>query len=380
MVHQSLSASANSCIFPVLVACILNWHLTKVSAEESAHRADRPLAPLPELSASLDPKKVKLGKKLFFDGRLSGDATISCASCHMPSQAWCEGLELSGGYPGTLYFRNTPTIANVVHAKHIYWDGRLPANDLATVVRDHISEAHFMQADGRLVIERIRQVPEYESGFREAFGGEPSYGRILNAVSEFVKSIRSTDVPFDLYLSGNEAAISDEARRGLELFRGKAYCVSCHNGPMLSDNEFHNLGLPANPRIFSEPQRHITFRRFMRTLGISEYASLQHDVGAYCVTKQKHDQGRFRTPTLREVSRTAPYMHDGSLATLKEVVEFYNRGGGTGPNKDPALVPLDLGPAEQRYLVAFLKTLSGKLPDGETSPLPPYELRTRGEN
>ena len=367
-------AIAATCVWLVLVQA------SAVEADETGTREVRPLAPLPQLSAQPDPKKIELGRQLFFDGRLSGDATIRCATCHVPEKAWCDGLPLSKGYPGTLYFRNTPTIANVAHAKYVYWDGRLPASDLPTVVRDHIAEAHFMQADGRLVIERLRQVPEYENGFESAFGGEPTYGRILDAVSAYVASIGSADVPFDRYLAGEQDAISQQAKRGLQLFRGKANCIGCHDGPMLSDEGFHNLGLPANTEIFGVPERHITFRRFMRTLGVSEYASLRDDVGLYCVTKQPRDRGRFRTPSLREVGRTAPYMHDGSLATLEDVVAFYNRGGGEGPNKDPALEPLDLTDEEQQSLVAFLETLSGKLPEVNAAEPPPYELRKRGEN
>ena len=347
--------------------------------QETDDVAPPALAPLPA-APELSPERVELGKRLFFDGRLSGDATIRCATCHAPDKAWCDGLPLSQGYPGTLYFYNTPTIANVVHAKYVYWDGRLPATDLPTVVRDHISEAHFMQADGRLVIERLRQVPQYAEAFQEAFGGEPTYGRILAAVSDFVKSVRSHDVPFDRYLEGDNTAMSEQERRGLELFRGQANCIQCHHGPMLSDGRFHNLGLPPNRDVFQTPLRHITYRRFMRTLGVSDYANLRIDVGLFAVTKQPSDRGCFRTPSLREVSRTAPYMHNGLLVTLEDVVGFYNRGGGDDPHKDPQLKPLDLNDQEQKALVAFLKTLSGAVWEITPPESPPYELRTLGEN
>ncbi|MCH7870722.1 MAG: cytochrome-c peroxidase, partial [Planctomycetes bacterium] len=145
-----------------------------------------PLAPLPEPDAVPNPEQVELGRLLFFDTRLSGDDTVSCATCHNPQKGWADGLPMSVGYPGSLYFRNTPTILNASSSQYLYWDGRLGGHDLATLVRDHISEAHFMQADGRLVLERMRQVPEYERRFTDAFGGEPTYGRILNAVAAFV--------------------------------------------------------------------------------------------------------------------------------------------------------------------------------------------------
>lgn len=337
------------------------------------------LKPLPTLE-SPDVAQVALGRMLFFDPRLSGDATISCATCHSPEHGWADGLELSKGYPGSLYFRNTPTVMNASLNGLVYWDGRLPASDLPTVVRDHIAEAHFMQADGRLVIERMRQIPEYESTFKTTFGGEPTYGRILNSVAAFVKSLNSIDVPFDKFMNGDKSALSESAQRGLELFLGKAGCVRCHHGAMLSDGKFHSLGLDANPDIFRTPERHITFRRFFRTLGVRSYEHLKNDIGVGCVTKMDHDREQMRTPTLREVSNTAPYMHDGQLATLKDVVAFYNAGGGSRASKDKLLKPLELGDAEQSDLVEFLKSLSGKPPDATKPELPEYELRTLGEN
>ncbi len=337
------------------------------------------IAPLPDVQPP-PRQQVDLGRRLFFDKRLSGDATLSCASCHQPQKAFTDGLPLSQGYPGTLYFRNTPTLLNVVHLKRLYWDGRLPANDLPTMVRDHISEAHFFQADGRLVIERIRQVPEYEATFRDVFGGEPTYGRILKSLAAFVASLQSRNVPFDRFLQGEQEALSDAAQRGWELFRGKAGCIQCHHGPMLTDHGFHNLGLAPNPEIFQTPERHITFRRFFRTLGVPNYFNLREDVGLYCISKEQQDQGRFRTPSLREVARTAPYMHDGQLATLDDVITFYNQGGGSRPGRDPLLKPLNLTAAEQKELVAFLRSLSGEPLLIEPPTIPAYQTRRLGEN
>lgn len=340
----------------------------------------RSLAPLPALESQANPKQVEMGRLLFFDTRLSGDDTISCAVCHDPDRGWTDGGPMSIGYPGSLYFRNTPTVVNVVYGRYMYWDGRLPASDLATLVRDHISEAHFLQADGRLVIERLRQVPAYEDGFKEAFGGEPTYGRILDAVAAFVTTLRSQNIPFDRYLDGDESAFSDSTKRGLELFRGKAGCIQCHDGSMLSDEGFHNVGLPPNPDIFRMPQRHITFRRFFRTLGLGKAAELREDPGLYAITKEAQDWGKFRTPTLREVSNTPPYMHDGSIGTLEEVVSFYDAGGGPGAGKDPRLRPLGLTDQEKGDLVEFLKSLAG---DPVTVPRPQhpeYVLRALGEN
>lgn len=371
----------------LIVAALVGMGHWAVAAPETptgiAARQSVPaeLAALPALAQPPDPRQAALGKLLFFDLRLSGDATIGCASCHDPDNGWSDGLPLSKGYPGSLYFRNTPTVINAAHGSYLYWDGRLPASDLPTVVRDHISEAHFLQADGRLIVERLRQIPAYEDGFKEAFGGEPTYSRLLNAVTAFLQTLRSRDVPFDQYLRGDGNAISAPARRGLELFTGKARCAQCHDGAMLSDGGFHNLGLPTHPDIFATPERHITFRRFFKMLGVSEYATLRDDLGLYAITKQPGDRGRFRTPTLRELVDTAPYMHDGSIETLEEVVRFYSEGGGTGPGKDPALRPLGLTEGEIRDLVEFLETLSGSpiTVDLATVNMRLYELRGPGD-
>lgn len=326
------------------------------------------LGPLP-MPPELKAEEVALGKMLFFDGRLSGDGTTSCASCHIPEKGFTDGEPLSAGYPNTLYFRNTPTLVNTAFKKLVYWDGRLPGSDLPTVVRDHLTEAHFMQADGRLIIERLRQVPDYESAFKKVYGKEPSYGKILEAVSAYVKSLHSEEVPFDRYLSGKSKTLSDAAERGLRLFTGKADCVQCHSGPMLTDDGFHKLGVPENPEVFNEPLRHITFRRFFKTLGVEGYATLREDVGLYAVTKEGKDRGFFKTPSLREVGRTAPYMHNGIFKTLEEVVDFYDR-----------IKSLNLSDQEKKDLVEFLNALSGKEWAVESPLLPGYQARELGKN
>lgn len=339
-----------------------------------------PLAPLLAPDVAANPRQVELGRLLFFDTRLSGDDTVSCATCHDPQQGWADGLPMSVGYPGSLYFRNTPTVLNASMSQFLYWDGRLGGHDLATLVRDHIAEAHFMQADGRLVLERMRQVLDYERRFIDVFGGEPTYGRILKAVSAFVRTVRSVNVPFDRYLDGDETALSESAQRGLALFQGKAGCIGCHHGAMLADDRFHNIGLPPTMDIFYEPLRHITLRRFFRTLGLGDAAALREDPGLYGVTKQTSDWGRFRTPTLREVARTPPYMHDGSLATLEAVIDFYDRGGGTTEHKDPLLQSLNLNDSEKADLIEFLKSLSGDPVIIAPPDRVAYDLRRLGDN
>ncbi|VAW39101.1 hypothetical protein MNBD_CHLOROFLEXI01-4629 [hydrothermal vent metagenome] len=327
------------------------------------------LTPFAEPPKTYEDAQVLLGKYLFFDSRLSGDANVSCASCHQPDNAFTDGMALSDGYTGMGYFRNTPTLYNMVYNEEaVYWDGRLDATDLPTTVRDHITEAHFMAMDGRLMVERIKQVPEYVQLFQDALGSNPSFGGILNSLTAYVHSLNTAVTPYDLYTAGDDTALSEEAAAGLTLF--EASCASCHSGPTLSDGNFYVSGVPENGDIWADPMRHITFRRFFRQLGVPNYRNLTEDVGHYAVTKADGDWGAFRTAPLREVAHTPPYMHNGTFATLDEVVAFYNDG-------------LDLGltAEEMSQLVAFLNSVSSsELPAVEATDQPAYQLRTLGDN
>ncbi len=321
---------------------------------------------LPLKSAKLD--QVELGKMLFFDPRLSGDGAISCASCHEPKNGWGDGQALSEGYPGSRYFRNAKTILNAVYGKTFFWDGRLSGSDIPTVVRDSLTESHFMNMDGRLMQERLKQVPHYVELFQKAFGGEPSFGKTLSAIAAFIQTIVSKNVPFD------QGKLTAGAKRGLTLFQGKAGCIQCHNGPYFSDGKAHNLGVPENPEIISDPQRHITLRSFYKSMGVPGYEVLKKDVGYFTVSKNRKDVGKFLTPTLREVSRTGPYMHNGTFHKLEDVIEFYNRGGGDDGQKSPLLKPLKLSLEEKKALIAFLQSLSGEEVVVQQPALPEYQL------
>lgn len=328
------------------------------------------LAPLAQLAPPAA-AQVELGRHLFFDKRLSGDASLSCASCHNPEHAYTDAKPLAAGYPGTLYFRNAPSVINAAHKRTLTWDGRLSGSDLETQVRDAITETHSMNMDGRLMLERLKQVPEYVRMFQEAFGenAEPSFGRTLKAIAAFERSLVSTNVAFDRFVGGDTGALSLAAKQGYELFVGKARCVTCHNGPMLTDWTPHRLDVPDNPEIFKNPERHLTFRAVFKALGVPNYTNLRTDVGRYTVSKQHHDRGRFVTPSLREIGRTAPYMHNGTLTTLADVVAFYSKGG--GPNSELG-APLNLSAAEQSNLVAFLESLTGDALAIETPPTYSY--------
>jgi cytochrome c peroxidase len=302
----------------------------------------------------VDAKKAELGKRLFFDKRLSGDVALSCATCHIPDKGFGDGLALSKAYPGSEGFRNTPTLINVAHKGTWFHDGRLGTN-LNDVTREMLTETYLMNMDMRLMQERLKQDPVYVQMFDEAGYGEPSNGSVRKAIPEYLKTLTSRNAPVDT------GTMSDAAQNGLDLFTGKAGCVACHSGPLYTDEKPHNIGVPENPEIWNDPRRHITFATFGIFMGIENYMNIRRDPGAHVRTHKADgtDIGKFMTPTLRELKQTAPYMHNGTVATLAEVVAFYNDGGGADPNKDPLIKPLGLSREEQADLVAFLEALSG---------------------
>ena len=323
--------------------------------------------------------KADLGRYLFFDPRLSGDAATSCATCHNPGKAWTDGLALSAGYTSNKYFRNTPTLLNAARQNYLFWDGRIDGADLESAVRDHLAEAHFMHVDGRLLVERMLQVPEYSDAFLDLYGSEASYGKVLNALAAFVGALNSSeDNPLMRYRAGDSAALSPQAAAGYVLFDGKAGCSVCHSGELLSDGQFHVTGVPDNPDIFSDPARHITFRRFFKQFAVGDFDDLRSDPGLFALTHDESDSGSFKTPSLLEVAATAPYMHNGMFATLEQVVGFYDAGGGASADRSPGLSPLGLTELEIAGLVAFLESLSSPATVVSAPDLPGYALRPLG--
>lgn len=308
----------------------------------------------PIKAPKVDAKKAALGKRLFFDQRLSGDAAISCSTCHIPEKGFSDGLALSKAYPGSDGFRNTPTLINTAQKAAWFHDGRLGTN-LNDVTRESITETYNMNMDMRLMQERVKQDPIYVKMFQEAGYGEPSNGSIRKAIPEYLKTLTSRGSAFD---SGK---MSLAARKGFELFKGKAQCASCHSGNRFSDDQPHNTGVPNNPDIWKDPRRHMTYVTFGLFMGIENIMNIRRDVGAHVRSHKVDgsDIGKFMTPTLRELKSTAPYMHNGMIKTLADVVNFYNEGGGKDANKDPRLKPLGLNANERANLVVFLESLSG---------------------
>ncbi|MBI5342674.1 MAG: cytochrome-c peroxidase [Deltaproteobacteria bacterium] len=316
----------------------------------------RPLPPPPVPEGNPQTvEKIELGKKLFFDRRLSGDGTMSCASCHVPDQAYTDGQEISLSYPTTRNWRNAPTLINAAYFQSLFHDGR--AATLEEQALFPVMSSFEMNLNLDFLEEKLRIVPEYAAAFKKIFGGEVTRARIAMAIAAFERTLVSVNAPIDRYLAGDDAALSPEARRGYGIFTGKGKCADCHFGPHLSDDRFHALNVPENPEYRKDPRITATRRFVAKVFGYDDYRNLEEDPGRYLVTKDRKDWKAFRTPTLREISRTAPYMHNGILKTLEEVIEFLDRGGGPG-NK--ALSPLGLSDGEKRALKAFLvEALSG---------------------
>ncbi len=278
-------------------------------------------------------QSIELGRLLFFDKRLSGDGTIACSSCHLPSRAFTDGKAVSNGINGQRGHRNAPTVINRLYGRSFFWDGRARTLTEQTLEPFLSPVEHGLSQHDLLSI--IKAIPGYRHLFRKTFGTDVTEDGIATALTHFQWTILSGNSPVDRFdYRGDTAALSAAAQRGFLVFRGKGGCVRCHAGPNYTDEQYHNLGVGwETPHI---------------------------DLGRYAVTRRPEDIGAFKTPTLREVARTAPYMHDGRFKTLREVVNFYNHGGVNNPHQDSIMRPLFLSDDEREDLEVFLNNLSGE--------------------
>jgi cytochrome c peroxidase len=322
-------------------------------------------------------ENIALGKMLFFDPRLGGDASIACSDCHSPKEGWSFAAPLSRGYPATIHWRSSQTIINSAYYNKLFWAGsssslEAQAKTAATGGVAGNGEADVMEA-------RLAFIPEYRERFRKIFGDEwPLIGNAWKAISAFERTLVQRDTPFDRYMQGDEEAMDEAQKRGMELFQGKANCVECHNGALFSDQKYYNLGVPRHEGWLDDGLKQITFRFELYAKGVSEneYRNLKDDPGLYFRTKQKRDKGKFRTPSLRYTLYTAPYMHNGTFFTLEEVIDFYDEGGGVNEfaaNKSKILKPLGLTDEEKEDLLLFLESLSGDEILMDPPKLPKYE-------
>ena len=344
-----------------------------------------PLAPLPSPPIPADnpqtPAKVELGKLLFFDARLGGDVSIACSDCHTPSMGWTDGADICRGYPGSSHWRNCQTVVNAAYYDKLFWAGA--ARSLEAQAKSAAKGGVAGNGEDDMMEERLRHIPEYVKRFREVFGTErPEIHAAWLAIAAFERTLVQRDTPLDRYLQGEADAMSAAAVEGMQLFQGKAECIRCHNGLLLTDQKYYNLGVPDNPAFEEDPLKQITFRYEQYAKGVSEeiYRKTKTDLGLYYRSKRDEDMGKFRAPMLRYLEYTAPYMHNGNFYTLEEVVDFYDEGGGADrieenfghSTKTKLLKPLGLTDEEKEQLVEFLRSTSGDELLMKTPELPPY--------
>lgn len=296
--------------------------------------ADNPTTPL----------RVDLGKKLFFDPRISGSSWISCASCHNPGLGWADGLPTLIGHGMKSGDRNTPTILNSGFSETQMWDGRFPSLEVQALGP---MQAHGEMNGGTLteITQRVAAIEGYQKAFKHAFPQDPLDEKtIAKAIAAFERTVMSTGTsPFDEWQRGNPKAVSASVKRGFALFTGKANCVACHSGWRFTDDSFQNIGLkPLEGKAV--------------------------DQGRFAVKPAAALKGAFKTPGLRDIALTAPYMHDGRYATLREVMEHYNRGGDGGDNVSKDVKPLNLSATEIDDLVALMFALTDRKPVSVTYP------------
>jgi cytochrome c peroxidase len=273
----------------------------------------------------------RLGEALFSDPLLSGDRQTSCATCHKPELLFTDGIPRpTGGLKRIMGGRNTPTLLGVGGLTHFFWDGGVASLEIQAgrVLRSPIE----LDRNIPELLNDLNGVARYREASQRLFGTPVTEAVITSSLAQFQRTLRRRDTPYDLFLAGDTKALQGEALEGYRLFSGKAGCAQCHAGPDLTDSGFHTLGVPPD-------------------------GPLRDDWGRYGITKDPQDMHKFKTPTLKGVTHTAPYMHNGGMVTLEDVLRFKNNGCGSDPNLSPHCRPLGLSPAERSAILAFLQTL-----------------------
>lgn len=328
-----------------------------------------PKIPVPE-DNPLSREKVELGRKLFYDRRLSLNNTFSCAMCHIPEQGFASQEQaMAVGIEGRTVRRNAPTIYNVAYLERLFHDGREFSLE-SQVWGPFLARNEMGNPSVGFVVDKIKRLSDYRGLFERAFRRGPTMETVGQAIASYERTLISGDSPFDRWRFGEQKdALSKPEQEGFQLFAGKAGCANCHTVSdryaLFTDNQLHNTGLGYLESMKKEPQR----RRVQVAPGIAfdvdaaTFAQVSEgkpgDLGLYEITQDPADRWKYKTPTLRNIALTAPYMHNGAFATLRDVVEFYNRGGEPNENLDPLIKPLNLSTAEMDDLVAFLQSLTG---------------------
>lgn len=354
-IHTQMTRKINEWVFPKtspkwrrLAGCLLLAGVAATSAYRSAFAEEKepgetvapgttvPLLPLgldpipvPD-DNKFDPAKVELGKMLYFDERLSMDNTVSCASCHHPDKGWGSQTPVATGINGQKGGRKSPTVLNSCYNTFQFWDGR--AGSLEEQALGPITNPIEMGMPNlKMVEDKLNAIPGYKKEFEKVFG-DPNVNsaNIAKAIAAFERTIVSGNSPYDRYTEGDKSAMSASAIRGMNLFFDKAHCAACHSGPTFTDHAFHNIGVSIHED------------------------ETKMDIGRYQHSKLLGDRGSFKTPALRDIAKMSPYMHDGSMATLEEVIEHYNKGGTANEQLDEEMFPLELTDAEKKDLLQFL--------------------------
>ena len=300
-------------------------------------RMDGLRVPIPA-DNGLSEAKVELGRRLFFDPILSKDRSVSCSTCHKPELAFTDERPVAIGIFGRVGKRHSPSLVNRGLGRAQFWDGR--AATLETLALMPLRDVNEMDLPPEDAIVRLNADSSYAAAFQSAFGRPASTEDMARALASFVRVIRSENSAYDRFVAGDKASLTADQQRGLQIFRTRGNCTFCHREPTFTDEQFQNTGVAWRPNAEGP-------------------GGAFQDDGQFAVSKNERDRGKFKTPTLRDVARTAPYMHDGSLPTLDAVVDFYDKGGRPNANLFPIIRPLGLSPEEKRVLVTFLESLSG---------------------
>jgi cytochrome c peroxidase len=319
---------------------------------------------------ALTPQRIALGRKLFYDPRLSADGTVSCGTCHDVSRGFSNARNVAEGIRDQLGKRRSPTVMNAALFQTQFWDGRAPSLEEQAKLPE-LNPVEMGQPNGEAVVKAIADDPQYVAMFKNAYERAPNYADVGRAIASFERTLIFLDSPFDRWQAGDDNAISEAAKRGFDLFNNKARCASCHminaSNPIGTDNRFHNVGVSARHQNFealaNQALSILQGKQGKAGLDAVDRLALTTDMselGRFMVTKQREDIGAFKTEQLRNVGITAPYMHDGTMQTLWDVMDHYNRGGEANAYLDGGIEPLALSEQEIDDVVAFLFTLTDR--------------------
>lgn len=358
------------------VMAVIIWIDHPLAAEPIPDKAPLGLPPVPIPKDNPQaPAKTALGDKLFHDQRFSIDGTVSCANCHDDAKAFTDRLPVSQGHHGLTGTRNAPTVINSAFNKSQFWDGREP--DLESQSKQpFVNPVEHGLKDHQPILDVIRKDPDYPNAFKAVFdidADQLTIGHVAKAIASFERTLVAGDSPFDrYYFASDNKALTETQQRGLQLFLGQGRCVSCHvieqNQALFTDHKFHNIGIGINQIQQEVPRFAAAFLEAKAKGAVVDEMVLtdkkSSELGRFAVTDELNQVGAFKTPTLRNIAQTAPYMHDGSLKTLKEVIVHYNNGGASkvgdkiNPYLSGGIRPLNLTDAQINDLVAFLEALT----------------------